>query len=172
MKSILAGFLVAALTIPFAPPAKAAEANWKTTEYWTIVGDYAGYCRAQTDFPTAGTSMSISVTKEGWSLYFGNAEAIPMIVGQPYTVKVSTETARGTLIGKAIDAKIIVFPGLTLETVLIFAKAKSITVGNFGTYNLKGSAEAIKETFSCFQAMTDVGASAPAPTPTTPDREA
>jgi hypothetical protein len=172
MKSILSGFLVAALASCFSPPSQAAEANWKSTQYWAIVGDYVGYCRAEAQFGT-DTVINIAVNKTGWSFIFSNDNAIPMNVGQQYTVKVSDETgASGTLTGKAIDAKILSFPGLTLETVVRFAKAKSITVGNFGTYNLKGSADAILETYACFKALTASGASAPAPEAPVEEREA
>ena len=172
MKPLLAGFLVAALTLPFAP-AKAAEANWKTTTFWNITGDYTGWCRAEATF---GDDMllSMGLNKEGWKLMIASKNtATPMEIGKPYTIDVVlTDKGHATLTGVAFDPQGLAVSGLTPEFVMAFAYAPSIVIANFGTFNLKGSAEAIIETHACFKALTASGASAPAPTPTTPDREA
>lgn len=140
--------------------AKAAEAKWKTTQYWNIVGDYSGYCRAEATF---GDEMllSMGLNKDGWKLMFANKNAIPMEVGKPYTLQVAlTNGVHGTLTGTAFDAQGLAFSGLTPQFVEGLAYSDSIVIGNFGKFNLKGSLDAILETYACFKAITSAGAKA------------
>jgi hypothetical protein len=161
MKSILSGFLVAALASCFSPPSQAAEANWKTVKNWTIVGDYAGYCRTESYFEGGGY-ISIGAYKDGlWNLIFADKNAVPMVVGQKYTVQLTTDAGlTGTFTGTAFDPQMIEFNPFGKDAVLTLAKAKTLKVGNFGTFNLAGSAEAIGETLACLQAITSAGAKA------------
>lgn len=163
MKTLLSAFLVAALSSCFAPPSEAAEALWSQHKNWTILGDYVGYCRAESSFE-GGSYISIGAYKDGrWNLIFGNNTADPMVVGQKYTIKLTTDDgSSGTFTGTAFDPKLINFLPMAEDAILTIAKAKTLTIGNFGTFNMDGSAQAIRETYACLKAITASGASAPA----------
>jgi hypothetical protein len=160
MKNLLAGFLVAALASCFSPPSQAAEANWKQTQYWTITGDYIGYCRAEEAFDS-GMLVSIGLNKDGWKLMIAAKGTIPMETGKTYTLDVALEgKSHATLNGVAFDPQGIAFSDLTPQFIRDFALAPSIMIGDLGKFNLAGSADAIIETYACFKAITSAGAKA------------
>lgn len=144
-----------------------AEATWKQTEYWHIIGDYKGWCRAEATYSDI-LRISMGTTGNGWTLFVEAKSSTPMETGKTYTLNVAlTGKIAATLTGQAISPHAISFPGLTPQFVADFAYAPSIKVGDWGLFNLKGSLEAIEETMSCFKAITGTSEA-----PATPTRRA
>lgn len=145
-----------------------AEALWKRTQYWDIKGDYSGYCRAESVFPS-GMIVNIGLENgEGWKLSLYQSKSIPMEVGKQHTIDVTltgkTTNNTYTLTGIAFDQHGIKFPNLVGRFVADFSYAPSIKIGDWGLFSLKGSMEAIEETMNCFKALTGAGAYAATPT--------
>ena len=173
MKSILFGFLTAAMAACFSPPSEAAEALWSQGEYWRVEGSTKGWCAATATF--VADQMTIGYDKNGqWSLFFASPNTEKMFDGEKKSMRVMFDDGQVfVLSGLAIGTQQLAFTGVTDPVIGRFAMSKQMRIENFNTYNLKGTAAALKSVTECVSAMSALPApAATAPEPTGNERDA
>ncbi len=146
---------IAAALALLAMSAATASANdmatWKDTGFWKIEGSLSGFCVATTYYQTSGEMMVIGFADRGVNLYVTDRRAD---FGKEYTFNVSaTDGTHGYVKGEAITNGTIAFLGINERLLKSLARSHKITIGALGTFELKGSAEAIKEGRACLDAV-------------------
>ncbi|MDL2398440.1 hypothetical protein [Rhizobium mayense] len=124
---------------------------YKQTNYWIIRAYPQGpRCIASTSYPNkGGDQILFGIDIKGWFLSLASL-SVNMDVGKQYTVPVVTSLgSSGTYLGTAIGPHQIMIDNLTNADLYGWAKAQYITIVNMGTYNLKGSLDAIVSLRSC-----------------------
>lgn len=146
-------FLAVAIALAAASPAVAREAIWSRSPNWEIKGfTDVPTCIATTRYPDARMAISLALSNEGWTLAVGGVQTQ---IGMQHDVDMETTDGNyGTLVGIGISDSVVSFRSLTPATVIYLAKSRAITIQGLGTFQLVGSAAAIKETSACFDAIT------------------
>jgi hypothetical protein len=160
---------IAAATTAVVPAFAEDGVVYKQTRYW-IINAYpqTPSCIASTIYPNkGGDQIMFGINTQGWFLSLVSPSA-NADVGKQYTVPVVTSLgSSGTYVGIAIGPHQLLINSLTNADLYGWAKAKYITIANMGTYNLKGSLDAIVSLRSCGDMLVSMRGSvapqAPAP---------
>lgn len=126
---------------------------------WSIVADAdANACIAEAIYTGRDSILRIGVTAGNeWRLSLYSPSFIPMATGYTYTFEMATDQGNyGVVAVTALNAKTIVTPPMSRADVMSLAKAQRIALGNFGTYDMTGSRDAIVKLIKCRDALVRI----------------
>lgn len=155
MKRTLTALLASACIVgAFENPAHSADALWKRTDLWIITGHTeTSTCVAQNIYED-GTHLLISFDGSAWNMGLGGVDATDgTSEAEVYVEFDRGQTFRAHFI--EISDELFVARDLKESFVGFLAVSSTITIDGLGKYNLKGSAEAIKETLICQSALSE-----------------
>lgn len=154
MKRILAA-AAALLAIATAQPAAAKSGTWAVTRSgWTITGDTeARMCTMRAYFDTSIITIGYAADDDVWALSFSGTDAFNGERDIRTRIRASNGTIWNLPGGVAINNGVVMYAGLTTGFVRSLAATRGIDVQNFGRFNMRGSAEAMRETIDCADAM-------------------
>lgn len=136
-------------------PAHSATALWKQTELWTITGHTDNsVCIASSRY-TDGVMLLIVHNGTGWALGIEGND-INATPGEAFQVAMAFDKGEPfALPMTGIDIGQVQTPELNDKFAATFATSGTIHIKGIGSYDLTGSAEAIKETIACQSALSE-----------------
>lgn len=137
--------------------AHAASALWKRTELWTVTGHTGGYavCTASARF-NDGTALIIAKGEKQWSVSIAGLPNMADNAGTKFPLRIAFDFDQpDTVVAEVLRDGTVFVGDVTNLFLREFATSSEFHVEGDGSYDLTGSAEAIRETIACQSALSE-----------------